>query len=252
MASGHILIVEDEEEIADLLRDYLQSEGYTTSWLENGDDVVPHIRKKPPTLILLDILLPGMDGIAVCTDIRKFSDIPIIMVTAKVEEIDRIIGLELGADDYVCKPFSPKEVVARVNAVLRRFLFQTSENVLQTGPIRLNEDTRQVTANDKELSLTPSEFAILRVMLAHPGRVFSRAQLIHQVQGYDFEGYERTIDFHIKNLRKKLAAHLPDQELICSVYGVGYKLVLPLQDDCRLPKNNPGSSPGQPPFIPNS
>ena len=236
MANGHILIVEDEEEIADLLRDYLQSEGYTTSWLENGDDVVPHIRKKPPTLILLDILLPGTDGIAVCRNVRKFSDIPIIMVTAKVEEIDRIIGLELGADDYVCKPFSPKEVVARVNAVLRRFLFQTSENVLQAGPVRLNEDTRQVTANDEELNLTPSEFAILNVMLAHPGRVFSRAQLIHQVQGYDFEGYERTIDFHIKNLRKKLAAHLPDQELICSVYGVGYKLVSPFQDDCRLPK----------------
>jgi len=227
MATGHILIVEDEKDIADLLRDYLLNEGYTTSWLENGDDVVPYVKKKPPTLILLDIMLPGMDGTEICREIRKFSDVPIIMVTAKVEEIDRIIGLEIGADDYVCKPFGPKEVIARVKAVLRRFLSEVSGKVSQAGSICLNEETYQVTTDDKELNLTPNEFAILREMMAQPDRVFSRAQLISRVQGYDFEGYERTIDFHIKNLRKKLADHLPDQDIIRSVYGVGYKLVPP-------------------------
>ncbi|MDM8524931.1 response regulator [Desulfococcaceae bacterium HSG8] len=227
MATGHILIVEDEEEIADLLRDYLSNAGYTASWLENGDAVVPYVKKNTPNLILLDILLPGTDGIEICREIRKFSSIPIIMVTAKVEEIDRIIGLELGADDYVCKPFSPKEVVSRVKAVLRRCLSEPSEKVLRAGPVRLNEDTYQVTVNDNELNLTPSEFAILRALLAHPGRVFSRAHLINRVQGYDFEGYERTIDFHIKNLRKKVSEYLPNHDIIRSVYGVGYKLVPP-------------------------
>ncbi len=178
-------------------------------------------------LILLDLMLPGTDGTEICREIRKFSNVPIIMVTAKVEEIDRIIGLEIGADDYVCKPFSPKEVVARVKAVLRRFFSQSSGKILQAGAIRLNKDTYQVTADDNKLDLTPNEFAILKVMLAQPERVFSRAQLINRVQGYDFDGYERTVDFHIKNLRKKLAAHLPNQDIIRSVYGVGYKLAPP-------------------------
>lgn len=234
MTTGHILIVEDEQEIADLLRDYLINAGYTASWLENGDQVVPYIKKKPPTLILLDLMLPGTDGIEICREIRKFSDIPIIMVTAKVEEVDRIIGLEIGADDYVCKPFSPKEVVARVKAVLRRSLFRIAGKILQAGPIRLEKETFRVTIDDRELNLTPSEFAILREMMTQPERVFSRGQLISRVQGYDFEGYERTIDFHIKNLRKKLADYLPDQDVIRSVYGVGYKLV-PLPEPKYVP-----------------
>ncbi|MDM8553291.1 response regulator [Desulfococcaceae bacterium HSG7] len=202
MATGHILIVKDEQEIADLFRDYLLNEGYTTSWLKNGNSVIPHIKKKPPTLILLDLMLPGTGGTEICREIRKFSNVPIMMVTAKVEEIDRIIGLEIGADDYMCKPFSPKEVVARKKAVLRRFFSQSSGKILQVGAIRMNKDTYKVTIDDNKLELTLNEFTIFKVMLAQPERVFSRAQLINRVQGYDFDGYERTVDFHIKNLRK--------------------------------------------------
>ncbi|MEE4355485.1 MAG: response regulator [Desulfococcaceae bacterium] len=226
MPKGHILIVEDEEEIADLLRDYLFNEGYTVSWLENGDAVIPHIKKSPPALILLDILLPGTDGTEICREVRKFSKVPIIMLTAKVEEIDRIVGLELGADDYICKPFSPREVLARVKAVLRRCFSEDSGKKLRAGPLFLNSETRQISILGNVTDLTPIEFGILREMISCPGRVFSRTHLIEQVQGYDFDGYERTVDFHIKNLRKKLAVFLPDQEIIVSVYGAGYKLAV--------------------------
>ncbi|MCP4024553.1 MAG: response regulator transcription factor, partial [Desulfobacteraceae bacterium] len=153
------------------------------------------------------------------------SDVPIIMITAKVEEIDRLIGFELGADDYICKPFSPREVVARINAVLRRSNTSLKGKMLSIGPIALNRESRQVLVNGNELNLTPSEFEILSTMLENPNRVFTRAQLIEQVQGYSYEGYERTIDFHIKNLRKKISQYLPDQTIIKSDYGVGYKLL---------------------------
>jgi two-component system response regulator BaeR len=149
------------------------------------------------------------------------------MITARVEEIDRLIGLELGADDYVCKPFSPREVVARVKAVLRRVHPESDAKRLVVGPIRLNEETHQVTIDDEELKLTPSEFGLLKVMMTHPGRVFSRNELINKVQGYDFEGYDRTIDTHVKNLRKKIDSRLPGQEIISTVYGVGYKFSEP-------------------------
>ncbi len=227
MSSEHILIVEDEKEIADILKDYMLNEGYKTSWLNNGDEVISVVKKDNPTLILLDLMLPGTDGKTLCREIRKFSDVPIIMLTAKVEEIDRIIGFELGVDDYICKPFSPREVVARVKAVLRRFSPGDTDKgkALSAGSVTLNAGTHQVTINGKNLELTPNEFDILEVMIKRPDIVFSRSQLIELVQGYNFEGYERTIDFHIKNLRKKISSEIPDKKVIQSVYGLGYKLV---------------------------
>lgn len=227
MESKHILVVEDENKIAQLLCDYLNKSGYRAFSLARGDQVVPRIRQSMPDLILLDIMLPGMDGMDVCREIRKFSSVPIIMITARVEEIDRLLGLELGADDYVCKPFSPREVVARVKAVLRRAHPDSQEKRLVAGPIILREETREVTIHDKALKLTPNEFALLKILLANPSRVFSRSELVSRVQGYDFEGYERTIDTHVKNLRRKIAERLPEQEVISTVYGVGYKFIPP-------------------------
>jgi two-component system response regulator BaeR len=223
MTKQRILVVEDEKKIAELLRDYLEKADYSVSFLERGDRVVSHIKKSPPDLILLDIMLPGMDGMDVCRELRKFSNIPVIMLTARVDEIDRLIGLELGADDYICKPFSPREVVARVKAVLRRFHPEPVEDKLVVGSITLNEATHQVTVSSQRLELTPSEFGLLKVLMGHPNRVFARNELLNQVQGYDFEGYDRTIDTHVKNLRKKIAKMLPGQEIITTVYGVGYK-----------------------------
>ena len=223
MAHEHILIVEDERKLADLLRDYLSEAGYTVSWLDRGDRVVPRVKQDPPALILLDIMLPGLDGTEVCREIRKFSKIPILMITARVEEVDRIIGLELGADDYICKPFSPREVVARVKAVLRRAYSEPETSRLAVGPISLDETTRRVSVNEEALNLTPSEFGLLKIMIAHPSRVFSRSELLDKVQGYQFEGYDRTIDTHIKNIRKKISEKLPGREVIHTVYGIGYK-----------------------------
>lgn len=223
MSAQHVLIVEDEPEIADLLRDYLVAAGFTADRLDRGDRVVPLIRERPPDLILLDVALPFKDGLEVCREIRTFSKVPIIMVTARVEEIDRILGLEIGADDYICKPFSPREVTARVKAVLRRQA-RPEETRLKAGDLVLCPETREVTAGGLELTLTPSEFELLKVMISRPQRVFSREELVAAVQGYEFEGYARTIDTHIKNLRKKIAAGLPDREVIQAVYGVGYRL----------------------------
>jgi two-component system, OmpR family, response regulator BaeR len=161
---------------------------------------------------------------AVCREVRKFSAIPIIMVTAKVEEIDRLLGLELGADDYICKPFSPREVVARVRAVLRRTHPQQGGTVQTAGPLALDEETHRVRINNSDLPVTPSEFKLLQVLMTQPGRVFSRDELLRRMQGYGCEGYDRTIDSHIKNLRKKMMEKLPNHELIVTVYGVGYTL----------------------------
>ncbi len=225
MTTQQIIVVEDEKKIADVLKDYLQQAGFTVTCLARGDEVIDTIKKSNPALLLLDIMLPGTDGISVCRQVRQFSDLPVIMVTAKVDEIDRLIGLEIGADDYICKPFSPREVVARVKAVLRRTLpHQSSSQRLVAGPITVDEDNREVTVDGQPVSLTPSEFGLLAVLIAAPGRVFSRSELLDRVQGYKFDGYDRTIDSHIKNLRKKIADILPGQEIIQTIYGVGYKL----------------------------
>jgi two-component system, OmpR family, response regulator BaeR len=219
-----VLIVEDEQKIAGVVRDYLERFGFKTSWLDQGDKVISCIKEKKPDLILLDIMLPGMDGIEICKEIRKFSQIPIIMMTARIEEVDRLIGFELGADDYICKPFSPRELVARVKAVLKRSQFIPQGEELVLGPVRVNESTRQVSINDQEIKLTPNEYGLLVVMIRHPGHVFTRNELLNQVQGYRYEGYDRTVDSHVKNLRKKIARIFPDLDIISSVYGVGYRL----------------------------
>ena len=222
MANPHILVVEDEVKIAALLDDYLRSANFSTTLLHHGNQVIPFVKKSPPDLILLDIMLPGTDGLEICRSLRKFSDIPVIMITARVEELDMILGLELGADDYICKPFSPREVLARVKAVLRRMRASTVDDKLMVGAITLDNASRQVTVGGNLLTLTPSEFGLLKVLMASPSRVFSRNELLNQVQSCSFEGYDRTIDSHIKNLRKKVAVFLPDREVIRSVYGVGY------------------------------
>ena len=224
MAGKNVLIVEDESKIAELLRDYLVTAGFLVTIVERGDLAVAEVRRSSPALAILDIMLPGMDGMEVCREIRKFSTIPIIMLTARVEEIDRIIGLELGADDYVCKPFSPREIVARVKAVLRRSRPEPVEPRLKVGPISMDCATREVTVGGKPVSLTPNEFTLLKALMARPNRVFTRGELLNLVQGYSSEGYERTIDSHIKNLRKKMAENFTDQELVSTVHGVGYKL----------------------------
>lgn len=224
MAGKKVLIVEDESKIAELLRDYLLAAGFLAAIVERGDLAVAEVRKNTPALVILDVMLPGMDGMDVCREIRRFSSVPIIMLTARVEEIDRIIGLELGADDYVCKPFSPRELVARVKAVLRRTNSQPSEPLLKVGPISMDCATREVIIGGKPVNLTPNEFALLKTLMVRPNRVFTRGELLTLVQGYSFDGYERTIDSHIKNLRKKMAENFADQEVISTVHGVGYRL----------------------------
>ena len=227
MVDRDILVAEDEMKIAGILRDYLVKAGYRVFGLDRGDLVVPYVKQKQPALILLDLMLPGMDGMEVCREIRKFSEVPIIMITARVEEIDRLLGLELGADDYICKPFSPREVVARVKAVLRRVYAPPTDKTLVAGEVTLIPETHQVLVGGHELRLTPCEYNLLKTLLSHPNRIFSRNELINVVQGYDFEGYERTIDSHIKNLRKKIGGVLPGKGVINTIYGVGYKLNVP-------------------------
>jgi two-component system response regulator BaeR len=229
MLNKTILIVEDEIKIANLLQDYLRKADYQTVCLHDGEPVVAQVRQNLPDLILLDILLPGKDGMTICREIRQFSMVPIIMVTAKVEEIDRLLGLEIGADDYICKPFSPREVVARVKAILRRVqqpnLIAQEQIVL--GEIVVNTISHQATVAEQLLKLTPTEFALLQFFVSHPNQVFARKILINQIQGYSFAGYERTMDSHIKNLRKKISEQLPKKEVISSIYGIGYKLNFP-------------------------
>jgi two-component system response regulator BaeR len=222
--SRDILVVEDEIKITEILKDYLVSAGYRVSCLDRGDLVLSYVKKNHPSLILLDVMIPGMNGWDVCRGLREFSNVPVIMITARVEEIDRLLGLALGADDYVCKPFSPREVVARVNAVLRRIYSADAQKTLEAAGLVMTEETRRVLAGGAELKLTPCEYNLLRMFLSRPGRIFSRNELINVVQGYDFEGYDRTIDSHVKNLRKKIAKHLPDKEIISTIYGVGYRL----------------------------
>ncbi len=217
-----ILIVEDEQKIAELLRDYLIQSGFDPTILDNGLDVVPYVRENKPDLIVLDLMLPGRDGMEICKEIRTFSNLPIIMVTARVEEIDRLLGLELGADDYICKPFSPREVVARVKAVLRR---TSGATTIQAKELILDEARYQASLHGIDLQLTAVEFKLLSFLAAHPGRIYSRDQLMEQIYTDHRIVSDRTIDSHIKKLRKKIAALSLDEELIGSVYGVGYKFI---------------------------
>ena len=225
MSEPLILVVEDESKLAALLGDYLEQAGYRTHCIADGMRVLPFVHTDTPDLILLDLMLPGKSGLDVCREIRAFSQVPIIMLTARVEEIDRLLGLELGADDYICKPYSPREVVARVKAVLRR-VNANADGKAQTGVFRVDEARMSILVADKLLDLTPMEFRLLATLLSHPGRVYSRNQLLDKVRENEIEVFDRIIDTHVKNLRKKIAAVLPEQNPIRSVYGVGYKLEL--------------------------
>ncbi|QQZ39792.1 response regulator [Pseudomonas sp. SK3(2021)] len=218
-----ILIVEDEPKLAALLRDYLDAAGYPCRCLDNGLDVVPAVRAQPPRLILLDLMLPGRDGLEVCQELRRFSEVPIIMITARVEEVDRLLGLDLGADDYICKPFSPREVVARVKAILRR-----SPQLTATAQARLSIDEERYCASfdGVALDLTPVELRLLKTLAAAPGRVFSRDQLLDHLYSDHRVVTDRTVDSHVRNLRRKLAQACPGEDPIQSLYGVGYKLEL--------------------------
>jgi len=217
-----IMIVEDEPKIAALLADYLQAQGgFDSTIVERGDEALPRFRSEQPALVLLDLMLPGLDGIEVCKQLRAESQVPIIMVTARVEEIDRLLGLELGADDYICKPFSPREVVARVKAVLRR----SALNEAGKAPHGLEIDEEKFTArlNGTDLALTPVEFALLQTLSTHSGRVFSRDQLMNRMYSDYRVVSDRAVDTHVKNLRKKLAEASGVEDMIKSVYGMGYR-----------------------------
>lgn len=224
MAEEHLLIVEDEKKIALLLNDYFVDSGYRVSLLGQGGVVASFVRKNNPDLVLLDINLPELDGFSVCRKIRQFSKVPIIFLTSRAEELDALVGLELGSDDYIRKPFRPREVVARVKAVLRRYLEGAASSQRQIGPLILQEEAHVILLHGKELELTPNEFGLMRTFINRPGKVFTRAELVEQMQGHPYEGYDRTIDTHIKNLRKKLCQVEPNKALIKAVYGVGYKL----------------------------
>jgi two-component system response regulator BaeR len=228
MSTQSILIVEDDIKIAQLLQILLENNGYSTACLNRGNHVIQYVKQTSPDLILLDVMLPEKDGLTLCREIRQFSRIPIIILSSLYEEVDRLVGLELGADDYIGKPFSSREVVARIKAVLRRALSDPIiPNKVVLDDIVLDTVTHQVHVTEQELKLTPTEFSLLYHFMTYPNQVFSRQTLIEQIQGYDFSGYERTIDSHVKNLRKKLLDMLPGKEIINTIYGIGYKLNYP-------------------------
>lgn len=218
-----IIVIEDEFKLAELLRTYLQASGYEVLCIDNGLNAVETVSDWQPDLILLDLMLPGKDGLAICREIRSKSQIPIIMMTAKTEEIDRLLGLELGADDYICKPYSPREVVARVKAVLRRSA--TNENNQannENAALQINNKNYEAVLDGIRLDLTPIEFRLLTLLASQPGRIFSRDQVLDGIYEDHRIVTDRAVDSHIKNLRKKLSNIRPEQEIIRSIYGVGY------------------------------
>ncbi len=219
-----ILVVDDEERMRSLLNAYLSHEGFTVLAAVDGHDALHQMRRETPDLIVLDLMMPGMDGYEFMRRMRAERDIPVIMLTAKVDEADSILGLELGADDYITKPFSPRVLVARIRAVLRRVgLSVPRGELIQAADIRLDRGTRQVLVGQRDVRLTPSEFDLLAAMMEAPGRVYSRAELLERVQGVAYEGYERTIDVHIRNLRSKIEPESNGPRYIETVYGVGYR-----------------------------
>jgi two-component system alkaline phosphatase synthesis response regulator PhoP len=222
-----ILVVDDEPQIVRLVRAYLEEAGYHVVIASDGEEALHVARREKPDLVVLDVLMPRMDGLEFTRRIRRKREVPIIMLTARAEETDRIVGLELGADDYVTKPFSPREVVARVRAVLRRAGSQIEPSpLLRVGPIALDRDTHVVTMAGQPVDLTPTEFSILGTLMTTPGRAFSRAELLEAAQGIAFEAYERTVDAHVKNLRRKLEPDPARPRYILTVRGVGYRLAL--------------------------
>jgi two-component system alkaline phosphatase synthesis response regulator PhoP len=223
-----ILVVDDDKQIVRLIRSYLEQAGMTTYVAYDGNEALRTIRTERPDLIVLDLLLPERDGWEITRTLRsdeRLLGIPILMLTARVDDSDKILGFELGADDYLTKPFNPLEVVARVKAILRRATGTPAlSRVLEVGKLRLDMDSRVVTANGRALDVTPTEFSILHTLMAHPNRVFTRGELIEQALGYTYEGLERTLDSHIKNLRKKIEVDPAQPRIIETVFGVGYCL----------------------------
>ena len=223
MEKTRVLIVDDDPNINQLIKLYLEKEGYETDTAMRGDDALNQFKKNPPHIVLLDLMLPGMDGWQVCREIRKISTIPIIMLTAKDETFDKVLGLELGADDYMTKPFDPKELIARIKAVMRRT--QTAvepERELAFPNLVINMSTYLVTYNGKDIEMPPKEFELLYFLASHPNKVFTRDQLLEQVWGFDYFGDSRTVDVHIKRLREKLEG-VSDKWSLKTVWGVGYK-----------------------------
>jgi DNA-binding response OmpR family regulator len=219
-----ILVVDDELEIVKVVRAYLEQNGFRVLTSADGQQALAIFRHDRPDLVILDLNLPSLVGLDVCRSIRRESNAPIIMLTARVEETDRLIGLEIGADDYIVKPFSPREVVARVRAVLRRSIAAPEQRAsLSIGDLKIDLDKHEVYLQTRLIDLTPSEFNILHAMAAQPGRAFSRMDLLDAAQGEAYEGYERTIDVHIKNLRQKLGEDPRNPSFILTVYGIGYK-----------------------------
>jgi two-component system response regulator BaeR len=220
--SASILIVEDEGDLSSVMADYVTAAGYTAQVIADGREALASVRRNVPDLIVLDIMLPNLDGLALCKAVREFSEVPIIMVTARVQEIDRLLGLETGADDYLCKPFSPRELVARIKAILRRSR-QPDDNPRR---VEIDEAARSVRIRAQLLDLTPTEYSLLAAMAKRPGTIFSRAQLLDLASRDNLDVTDRAIDSHIKNLRRKLAAVIPEAEVIHSVYGLGYRFEL--------------------------
>jgi two-component system alkaline phosphatase synthesis response regulator PhoP len=219
-----VLVVEDELKIARLVRDYLHQAGFAVLEAADGASALSLARSEKPDMVVLDLGLPEMDGLDVTRRLRETSSVPIIMLTARSEESDRIVGLELGADDYIVKPFSPKELVARIRAVLRRAdATLGGGEVVRAGPLAIDLPKMKVTVGEAEVELTATEFQVLVTLARHPGRIYTRAQLLDALHGVSFESYERSVDAHIKNLRRKLEPEPRRPQLILTVYGVGYK-----------------------------
>ena len=216
-----VLVVEDEPKLANLLADYLAADGFAPRCVGDGNAAIVEVRKNEATLMLLDLMLPGKDGLTVCREVRSFNALPIIMITARVDEIDRLLGLEMGADDYICKPFSPREVVARVRAVLRRVPAASGGSA---GRLVLDQARYEVALDGRSIALTPVEFRLLKTLASAPGRIHSRDQLLDRLYEDRRVVLDRTVDSHVKNVRRKLAEIAPGQEIIRSIYGVGYAL----------------------------
>lgn len=220
--SRKILIVDDDARASALLSDFLNEQGFATTVVMNGLHVEPEVRRADPALVLLDVTLPGMDGIEVCHQVRRFSSVPIIMMSARTEEIDRILGLEVGADDYVCKPYSLREMAARIKAQLRRAEGRVGAGTALHG-FRIDESGRRIACDDRWLPLTMQEYRVLRKLLTRPGHVFSREDLLDPTDDMGRTSSERAVDSHVKNLRRKIEAVRPDGVAIVSIYGVGYR-----------------------------
>lgn len=229
MSGETILVVDDEAKIVKTVKAYLESAGFRVVTAQDGQMALTVFRHERPALVILDLGLPAIDGLDVARSLRRDSDVPIIMLTARVDEADKLVGLELGADDYVSKPFSPRELVARVRAVLRRVGGEREQAVppIVAGEVKIDLERRQVTVAGRTVDLTATEFELLAVLARNPGRVFTRLELLDRVQGYAFEGYERTVDAHVKNLRQKLEKDPKQPRYLLTVYGVGYRFAEP-------------------------